>query len=246
MALLCNSPMTTEVAPWFQTCEAMGVTSGLTYSGRVDIAIAPDGLPAMHTVVYDTDPLTGTGQRAELRGPAEDNAERWYKFSIMCATNWPATGEYLVMQIHDTPDGGESPVKPPNFTIHNRAGLGIAYVPTNCPTELGTQRILAVFDFPLGQFVDFVLHTNFGTDATGWLELIVDGKSIAKEWLRPCGYSDAVGPYFKIGVYDFLHSGGFGRLNAWYRDVSVWSTGESYASVIAGVPAPRFPALRFL
>lgn len=243
MALILDSPMLTSVDEWFDNIEAMGVTTGLSYPGRIEIAQAPDGIAALHSVVLDTDPETATGQRAELRGPAEANAERWYKFDIMISRGWPS-GEYLVMQIHDTPDGGESPIKVPNFALLNSEGVGIAYVPVSAPTEAAAVRVFAKFPMALGVWHTVVLHTNSATDTTGFMELIVNGETVGKEWLRACGYADAIGPYFKLGCYDYLHLGGFGMLEAWYRNVKVWSGGESYVSVLGNAPSPQWSAPR--
>lgn len=211
-------------------------------AGRLQIDRAPDGSPALLSRINPSDPEpfgVGSGVRSELSFPDRANGEIWYVWETFFPDGFVGTDQLTWMQVHDTPDDGESPVKYPNFEYFVQGGMVFCTVPYNCPVETTAngrpprqQRVPVV----TGRWVTAALHTNWATDSSGFLECFYDGQLVAREWGRACGWTDAVGPYLKIGLYDFTHGGISTEYSAWYRNVRIYSTGHSAQSVIGAEP----------
>ena len=257
MAVLLDAPLTGTFTG-FDAAQAINTTvdpRGLVapIPGRIEINTAPDGATAAMSCITPSDPLTYGGIRSEFDWTPEAAhaggaaAERWYVWQVYFPQDLNPGEQISFMQIHDSPDGGESPVKYPNFEFMVQNGVVFATVPLNVPSELtSTGRPLNGVRVPVvrGRWVTCALHTNWASDVTGYLDAYFDGIRIGREWLRASGYTDAVGPYWKLGLYDFTHNGIATTYRAWYRNAKVYSTGHSEQEVLGA--APRSPAPRLL
>lgn len=82
-----------------------GSASPSGIAGRLDIE---NGV--MKATLHQADALTALGRRAEITAPPDSMGERWYSWQFMIPAEWGAYGKPLsIMQLHDTPDGGDSP-----------------------------------------------------------------------------------------------------------------------------------------
>ena len=194
------------------------------------------------------DPLTYGGLRSEIDYAPEANAERWYVWEVYFPNGYSPLDTLTFMQIHDSPDGGESPVKYPNFEFQTYGGMVHCVVPLDCPNETTSsgrypqQRRLPIVT---GRWVTCALHANWATDTSGFLEVYYDGQLLCREWSRACGYSDAVGPYWKLGLYEFNHVGLSAEATAWYRNARLYGSGHSAGSVLGVDPRPTATTQRF-
>lgn len=256
MALLLNLPLTSVIAARtasnydgvsqvHSASVARNVTPGgetTPVPGRLEITTGPDGSPALLSRIApgDAEPFgPGSGIRAELSFPDRANGEIWYAWDVWHEAGFSSAEVITFMQVHDTPDGGESPVKYPNFEFQTQGGYVHATVTLNAPSEATANgRYPQQRRVPLvtGRWVRCALHTNWGTDSSGFLECWYDGQLVAREWSRACGYTDAVGPYLKLGLYDFTHGGISQPLTAWFRNCKVYSSGHGPFEVLGVAP----------
>lgn len=240
MALIFYAPLTSTVES-FDAAQANGSSvdpRGLAapIPGRIEIGTAPDGAACLCVTLDPADALTGGARRSEIDYIPEANAERWYVWEMFLPADFSPTVELCVMQVHDSPDGGESPVKFPNFAMYVQGDYLHCRVPLNTPSEAtSTSRIPVGSGVPVvrGRWVECALHTNWSTASDGFLEAWYDGQVIAREWSRPAGYADAVGPYWKLGLYDFFGGGLSEARSAYYRNARLYSTGHAVADVMA-------------
>lgn len=242
MALIFSAPLTSTVSD-FDAAQANGSSvdpRGLVapVPGYIEIRVAPDGSPALMSQIDASEAETGGGVRSEIDYVPESNAERWYVWDVYFETI-TAGDQITFMQIHDSPDGGESPVKYPNFEFQVQGGYVFATVPLNCPSEATStgrpppQKRVAL---QTGRWITCALHANWGTDSSGYLEAYYDGRLLAREMSRACGYTDATGPYWKLGLYEFAHAGVTGTSRAWYRNAKLYSTGHTARDVLGLQP----------
>ncbi len=246
MALLLDAPLVTSING-FDAAQAIGQSVALSggevspIPGRLDICTAPDGAMGLRSLIAPSDALTYGGIRSEIDWIPEANAERWYVWEVFHPAGFAGSEQISFMQIHDSPDGGESPVKFPNFDFMTQGGKVFCMVPLNCPSEAtSTGRVPAGqrVDLVTGRWVQCALHTNWATDTTGFLEVVYDGNLLAREWFRACGYADAVGPYLKLGLYDFSHGGISKEYVVWYRNCKVYSSGHTATDLMGELPSP--------
>ena len=246
MALLLDAPLTSTING-FDAAQANGQSVALVggevapIPGYLEITAAPDGSTALRSRIHPGDALTYGGIRSEIDWIPEANAERWYVWEVFHTTGFSSAEQISFMQIHDSPDGGESPVKFPNFEFMSQGGKVFCMVPINCPAETSSAgRVPAgqQLDLVTGRWVRCALHTNWATDSTGYLEVFYDGNLLAREWFRACGYADAVGPYIKLGLYDFTHGGLSASYAAYYRNARVYSSGHAAYDVLGVQPRP--------
>lgn len=252
MALLFDAPLT-SVFSEFDAAQAIGTSvdpRGLAapIPERIEINAAPDGTTAAMSCITPTDALTYGGIRAEFDSTPDAAhaggaaAERWYVWQVYFPSDFAPVETLSFMQIHDSPDGGESPVKFPNFEFMTQDGMVFVKVPLDAPSEsTSTGRPFGVrVPIALNRWVTCAVHTNWSsTDASGYMDAYFDGARIGREWNRASGYADAVGPYWKLGLYDFDHGGLSKSYRAWYRNAKIYSGGHTEHEIL-GV-APRKP-----
>lgn len=250
MTLLLDSPLASAITG-FDAITANGEIYGgqdcidglVSIPGYLDIVTAPDGQTAMRSRITGSDALTYGGIRSEVDW-TPDTGERWYVFDVYLPHFVDDGVQFSFMQIHDSPDGGESPVKFPNFEFTVQDGNIVCLVPLSTPSEAtSSSREIARFPGTFGRFVKCTLHVNWATDSTGWLEVYYDGYKVAQEWSRASGYSDAVGPYIKLGLYDLFHVGFSGEREAYYRNVQIYDSGHSVTNVLGRRPRSCLPFL---
>ena len=244
MALIFSAPLTSTITD-FDSAQANGTIidpTGLAspIPGWLEINTAPDGTSALMSKINPSDATTYDGIRSEIDYVPEAAAERWYVWEVWHEDGFNSTDIITFMQVHDSPDGGEDPVKYPNFEYQTQGGYVYCTVPLDCPDETSANsRLPKQARTPLltGQWVKCAVHANWATTTAGFLEAYYNGRIVAKEWGRASGYSDAVGPYFKLGLYDIAHSL-TASARAWYRNAKVYSTGHSAFGVLGVNPKP--------
>lgn len=246
MAILLDAPLVTTING-FDAAQANGQSIALSggeiapIPGRLEITTAPDGSSALMSRINPTDTLTYGGIRSEIDYVPEANAERWYVWDVYFPTDLIPDTALSFMQIHDSPDDGESPVKFPNFEFMLLGGDVYCMVPLSAPSEAtatGRRPRGTSIGAVRGRWATCAIHTNWATDTSGFLRVFYDGRLLVKEWFRACGYADAVGPYIKLGLYDFPHVGISRSYEAFYRNVKVYGTGYSVRDVLGFQPAP--------
>jgi hypothetical protein len=207
-------------------------------SDRIAVEKAPDGRSSFVARISSSDSETALGIRSELAFDLEPLSERWYVWGTYLPKTWP-TNLFSIFQIHDTPDGGDNPRYPNFIVLTEKNWLRIEVPKRILPTETIDNIIVGTYRLPVGRWFDQCLHVKWATDGTGFLEYMVDGFVLYREWLTANQYVDVVGPYAKIGVYDAFHSGAFPDATAYFDRLRVYDSGESYVSVLGGPPAPR-------
>jgi len=245
MAIVLDAPLTSTITG-LDAAQANGLSvdpRGLVapIPGFIEINAAPDGTLALMARINPTDTITFGGIRSEVDWIPEANAERWYAWDMYLPVGFNPPARLSFMQIHDSPDVGESPVKFPNFEFMVGGGFVTAMVPIDAPSELTSNgRFPAGQRLPLvtGRWVRCALHSNWGTDTSGYLECWYDGQIIAREWSRACSYNDEVGPYLKLGLYNFTGAALDATYTAWFRNLKVYSTGHSQFEVLGAAPVP--------
>lgn len=244
MALIFSAPLTATVTE-FDAAQANGLAvdpRGLSapIPGFLEINEAPDGSLALMAYVSVGDMDTYGGIRAEIDYQSEAAAERWYLWEMFHPTGFNTDDVLTFMQVHDSPDDGEDPVKYPNFEFMTQGGYVFCTVPINCPSEASSNhRFPTQKRVPLvtGRWVTCAVHANWADDSSGFLECFYDGNLVAREWSRACGYSDAVGPYWKLGIYDIEHTLATSA-RIWYRNARLYSGGHSALAVLGVNPMP--------
>ncbi|MCB1563346.1 MAG: polysaccharide lyase [Alphaproteobacteria bacterium] len=204
-------------------------------SGRIEIE---NGV--MKSTLDQNDALSAGGHRSEITSPPQTvPGEYWYKWSLMIPAPWNYDKNMVLMQIHDTPDGGDG-ARFPNFALGIESGFLAAYVgDVDPPTEGGDTRRIARKHVSFDTWHNLCLHTLWRTDGFGMLELFIDREPIFRRTNVGTAYDDAIGPYFKLGVYDFFSNGDYGTKTAYYKDAQIWSGSGSYETLLGGPPAAK-------
>lgn len=145
-------------------------------------------------------------QRAKLRG--EDRyaprTDIWIAYSLRWSGDIPATWG-LITSLHSALEPGESKGKPGPFTVSVARGKLTLF--TRSDTQaLTTSKEDAVprFEMPLpaeGEWHDVVYRVRLDPYGDGRVSFWFDGEQRYDSGAIPIGYNDAVGPYFKYGLY---------------------------------------------
>lgn len=243
MPAIVDYPMSSGFGGVYQVQAAGIVDTGAAYSNGVGDSLSIVG-GVMRATVRDTDPETALGQRAEIRAPSDGIGEFWYAWEFMIPDSWDDTKSMSIMQIHDSPDGGDA-ARFPNFLLTIESGAINALVPSaTLPTEGASGVRVARRQLTKNHWYSGCLHVSWQAGATGFRELFIDREATFREFNVPTHYVDVTGPYLKLGVYDFYHAGGFGTKSAYFRNLAVWAGRDGYASVMGGVPTARRNLLR--
>ena len=189
-------------------------------------------------------PTGANGNRSEILTSAEPVSagvpvERWYAWSMLIGEEWTgAVGRrYCVMQIHDTPDGGDLLRWPNVKMLADDSWLDFTVPAAAMPTESAAYRTAGAVKIKRNEWMRFVLRAVWSIEtASGVLELFVDGAPIVCARGMATAYSDVVGPYFKLGVYNTeKHTGS--PCAAHFSDVLHYSSPETYGSVVGTINA---------
>lgn len=218
------------------------------FPGSIEFTPAPAGGIALHCVVTEDAPLTYGGQRAEVAGNEANlfGASQWnmpllYTWEMCIPSSWPRNGNpYTVMQIHDTPDAGSGGW--PNVELVVKDNRIYAMIPANFynyGTGTGAAINLMGADVKFDKWVKCALWCKWDKSAdNGFIELVYDGKVLDGRYNTRTARADVSPPYSKFGVYDVLHLGGFGKLEAWYRNLALCDGKDGYLSALGYLPNP--------
>ncbi len=192
----------------------------------------------MVSSITQSDTLTATAIRAEITAPADSMAERWYVWEFMLPESFaPSSDPISLMQIHDTPDGGDGTKAVPFSFYYEQSGCLAAYVPLQTlPAEGASFKLAGSINVTKGHWYKAALHCLWSTTTTGFREFYLDGQPLFRHFNLPTMYSDAVGPYFKVGCYDSTHNARFGTATAYFRNVGIWSGNDGFNTVLGALP----------
>ncbi len=243
MAIIRSAPFSADLTGF-----AVSEGSGNQYAGsppqqipgRVWIDSSPDGSMAMHAKVLQADPLTAGGQRAEVAMAAESFATPvWYVWEMYVPSSWPRTGHpYTVMQIHDTPDAGDSVIVWPNVEMMIKDDTLLVKI-GNDFTNKGVSASKDLLTVPMlfDRWVQCAVFADWRkADSAGFLEIYFNRQLVDRRYGIQSSYNDLVGPYMKLGVYDCLHYGDFGTLEAFYRNVVVRDGTDGAIAAMGSTP----------
>ena len=205
----------------------------------IDVVADPLGQRGnvMRATTRDADAATSLGQRSEIRYESQGLGEYWFRWKFMLPESWADDRLFSIMQIHDSPDGGDNP-RFPNFLIMAGVSEIVVMVPNaTLPTESATGKVVGSVALVRWKWYDCCLHVNWQTGATGFRVLFIDQVPVIRQFGIPTHYADVTGPYFKLGVYDYNHAPGWGERTAYFDDVEIWSGNDGYQAVM-GLPEP--------
>ena len=165
------------------------------YGMQVETAINRQGRYAARYEVRNGDsPSWGGGERAEVArydvGRVYEGDERWYEFSLLFDTAFPAvTGDFfVVMQWH----AGSGP-PPMTLMVDAQSRLVLDGTGPDAPTTV-------IGDIARGQWVDYVVHVRFGRSiSNGWAEVYRNGVLAVPRHARDNMSSRS--NYLKMGIY---------------------------------------------
>lgn len=161
--------------------------------------------------------IAALGNRSEMwyQGPDVGDTA-WYWWASYIPSSWPDTMDFCVLQLHDTPDGGDAS-KPPTMLGYldefGRFQLWNAYDTnaTTTPAKNDFDRQLMQWKYPKGEWVEWVMHVTWSATAgAGSLEFWRNARKVYVETDQINTYNDTVGPHWKQGVYDYFSFGGYG------------------------------------
>jgi len=162
------------------------------------------------------DPRDGTAsanERAEVyeydgvSGPQSQpfNTSLWFSGALRILTQAPNTASYCILSQHTaTKDAGDISASPVfalalnaanELTIDTRTSTANPLLGNPAPTIHYTDAA-----FPRGSLVRFVWNIQFDPQGSGFLRVWRDGTQIVN-YTGPIGYVDALGPYWKAGIY---------------------------------------------
>jgi hypothetical protein len=196
----------------------------------------------MKSAISQSDTTTAGAVRSEITAPAAAIGEFWYNFEFMLAEDFaPLLDPLILMQIHDTPDGGDGVKAVPFALYYTQVGDLAVYVPSaTLPTEGANSRIIPINKASNSRWYKGTLHVLWATTAVGFREFYLDGVRVFRETDVPTMYSDTTGPYFKVGLYDATGNNRFGEASAFYRNISIFSGNDGYSVAMPISPRPRF------
>lgn len=137
---------------------------------------------------------------------AKPGVDYWYGFSVFLPNDYVADPIWeIVAQWHAVPDKslGEIDVNPP-IALHSEKGKWKVSTIWDS-RQVTTKDYEGSRDYDLGNYkrgawTDFVFHIKWSPHSDGLLEVWKDGQNVVST-KGPIGYNDAVGPYFKFGLY---------------------------------------------
>lgn len=133
-------------------------------------------------------------------------SERWYAISICVPTTWWYDNSKVeIMQWHGSEDSGEKGIgrNPALSLMVLGSNLIIRQVWSAKRIQTSNENRTDLWKKPLekGKWMRFVFHMKWSYKRDGFLEVWKDGKKIINQVDQPNCYNDALGPYFKFGIY---------------------------------------------
>lgn len=243
MSIIRSAPLNSDLSGF-----AVSEASGNQYSGspppqipgRVWIDKSPDGSTAMHAKVIQSDQLTAGGQRSEVSMLTDAfNTPVWYTWEMYVPSSWPMTGKpYTVMQIHDTPDYGDSVVVWPNLEMMVSDTNLLVKVSNDFSNKgVSVSKSLLTVPMHFDKWVQCAVFADWRkADSAGIIEIYFNRQLVDRRYGIQSAYNDVVGPYLKLGVYDCMHYGDFNTLEAYYRNVVVRDGSDGAIAAMGGTP----------
>jgi hypothetical protein len=160
--------------------------------------------------VTDPSPQPNDSKRSQIiwNGLAKPTGAVWYAISIYVPA-WLGTDPAPedLFDLHDKmPNNGSSNWTNP-FGVWNKNGRWVCHVTydsLDISEDLGQSIRNTEFDLAAvvpGQWVDWVLHTNYSCEDSGYVELYMNGTKVV-DYKGRCAYRGALpDPYFKFGIY---------------------------------------------
>lgn len=214
-------------------------SKGLYYAGYQ----APDGIPdriwieddACHLYLDITDPETLLWKRTEceLGFLPTTFGEYWFTFDFMYEWDFP---NYVVIGEIANKIGEEYGVTYATlgYRVYNHCFLVQAQ--RNYSGLSFNNRVVASVPIKPRNWYSVCVHINLQPDTTGYLEIYLNKKLIAKEFNTQTAISTASAHYYKYGVYDGDHQESFAKAKMRLRNVTMWQGLSGYQEVLGGVP----------
>lgn len=137
---------------------------------------------------------------------AQPDVDYWYGFSIYLPSDYVADSIWeIVAQWHAVPDKalGEGDLNPP-VSLHSENGkwkVSTIWDAHQVTTKsYDGSRSYDLGAYKRGVWTDWVFHIKWSPNSDGLLQVWEDGKQVINT-PGPIGFNDAVGPYFKFGLY---------------------------------------------
>jgi hypothetical protein len=182
------------------------------------VQIVPDPVQAGNQVVRfelrHSDAKVNLGHRAELSEyafKAPFHTDMWYAFRTFIPESWPNQDvRCLIAQWHAWHDWawGEA-LRSPVLGIEywDRAFLirlchSDQKIQTDNSSRSNNKTVLYTSDAHAqkGVWHDFIVNVRWSPQEDGYLNVWIDGHQVV-QYQGPIGYDDALGPYFKMGIY---------------------------------------------
>lgn len=221
--------------------------------------IAGSSRNCLKMTITNADAPTYGGIRAEIIPYIDRSAsvqiatprEAWIAFEVMIPRTlavWQDTtpNPLVVFQLHDSPDVGDAVRSP---TLHayldqgtpRRISISNTYDATDPSTSTSfTEEVVGSIATPSGQWTSVVIHIDQQHDASGVLEVWINGRQIINK-VGPTAANDAVMGHIKGGLYDYDHVGTLGTRTLYHSGFVVGDASESLASMLAALNS-RAPA----
>ena len=204
--------------------------------GIPSVLTVEDGM--MRAFLSDDHAITTVGHRTEMYlTPDSATGENWYAWEFMLpSSHWEGfTGAMTVGQMHDSPDGGDG-ARQPNFILQMYAGSICVVGPRgSLPTEGISFDRIPVAPLDLDRWYSICVRINWQTTSAGFREVLIDRVPVFRQWGVATAYADALGPYFKLGIYN-TSGGDAGEKLAYFRNLTRWTGNDGYQTIIGGPP----------
>ena len=146
--------------------------------------------------------------RAELsararHAPGEDV---WFSYQMLVRGDAPSRARYCILgQFHQTKDPWDKNLSPP-FAINllpkkNTLRFIKRYSAEQKTTTTSDAIMYESAPIQRDRWIHVVGHIVFGWENNGTVELWLDGRKIVDLPRTSIGYNDAIGPYWKFGIY---------------------------------------------
>ncbi len=182
------------------------------------VQVVPDPVQADNLVVRfelrQGDPKVNLGYRAELSEyafKAPLHTDLWYAFRTFIPESWPNQDvRCLIAQWHAWHDWpwGEA-LRSPVLGIEYRDSAFLirlchsdVKIQTDNSLRSNNKTVLYISDeyAQKGTWHNFVINVRWSPQEDGYLNIWIDGHQVV-QYQGPIGYNDALGPYFKMGIY---------------------------------------------
>jgi hypothetical protein len=186
--------------------------------GPQAVQIVPDPVQADNRVarfeLRHSDPKVNLGHRAELSEyafKAPFHTDLWYAFRTFIPEAWPNQDvRCLIAQWHAWHDWawGEA-LRSPVLGIEYRDSAFLirlchsdVKIQTDNSSRSNNKTVLYISDeyAQKGVWHDFVVNVRWSPQEDGYLNVWIDDHQVVR-YRGPIGYKDALGPYFKMGIY---------------------------------------------